>query len=408
MPGYLPLPAGLWRSSRKWLLAACLAGLLLPPGLPAATLEGLKTLIGPEDAALVTAPDGRVLLAANADRQLVPASILKVLTALSALHYLGPDFRFETDFYLDPDDNLIVRGSGDPLLVSEVLTAITAALASRLERFNDLVLDAGFFAQPLRVPGVSTSPQPHDAPNGALCVNFNTVAFETVNGRLVSAEPQTPLIPFAAARIRASGLKRGRIVLSDQNQDHLRYAGHLIRHFLLAGGIQSHGAVRIGPAEPATRRLVYRHSAAHPLTGVIAELLEHSNNFIANQLTVVIGAASAGPPGTLAQGVQATRTYAADVLGLGDLKLAEGSGISRQNRISAREMDRVLTAFEPFRNLLRREGREYYKTGTLNGIRTRAGYIASAAGGCYRFALLINTPGRSTDRFMQRLLERLN
>ncbi|HSM73945.1 MAG TPA: D-alanyl-D-alanine carboxypeptidase, partial [Desulfobacterales bacterium] len=158
------MPAGLWRSSRKWLLAACLAGLLLPPGLPAATLEGLKTLIGPEDAALVTAPDGRVLLAANADRQLVPASILKVLTALSALHYLGPDFRFETDFYLDPDDNLIVRGSGDPLLVSEVLTAITAALASRLERFNDLVLDAGFFAQPLRVPGVSTSPQPHDAP----------------------------------------------------------------------------------------------------------------------------------------------------------------------------------------------------------------------------------------------------
>jgi D-alanyl-D-alanine carboxypeptidase/D-alanyl-D-alanine-endopeptidase (penicillin-binding protein 4) len=166
--------------------------------------------------------------------------------------------------------------------------------------------------------------------------------------------------------------------------------------------------VRIGRADPATRRLVYRHSAAHPLTGVIAELLEHSNNFIANQLTVVIGAAIAGPPGTLAQGVQATRAYAAEVLGLGDLKLVEGSGISRQNRISAREMDRVLAAFEPFRNLLRREGREYYKTGTLSGIRTRAGYIASAAGGCYRFALLINTPGRSTDRFMQGLLERLN
>ena len=139
MPGYLPLPAGLWQSCRKWLLAAWLAGLLLAPGLPAATLEGLKTLIGPEDAALVTAPDGRVLLAANADRQLVPASILKVLTALSALHYLGPDFRFQTDFYLDGDDNLIVRGSGDPLLVSEVLapnptmrpTALCASISTR-------------------------------------------------------------------------------------------------------------------------------------------------------------------------------------------------------------------------------------------------------------------------------------
>jgi D-alanyl-D-alanine carboxypeptidase/D-alanyl-D-alanine-endopeptidase (penicillin-binding protein 4) len=136
--------------------------------------------------------------------------------------------------------------------------------------------------------------------------------------------------------------------------------------------------------------------------------LEHSNNFIANQLTVVIGAATAEPPGTLAKGVAATRAYAADVLGLDDLRLVEGSGISRQNRISAREMDQVLTAFEPFRSLLRREGREYYKTGTLNGIRTRAGYIASAAGGCYRFALLVNTPGRSTDRIMRGLHERLN
>jgi len=237
---------------------------------------------------------------------------------------------------------------------------------------------------------------------------FNTVAFETLNGRLVSAEPQTPLIPFAVERIRASGLTNGRIVLSSQNQDHLLYAGHLIRHFLTASGIQTRGAVRIGRLEPGSRHLVYRHTATTPLTGVIAELLQYSNNFIANQLTVVIGAAAAGPPGTLAKGVSATRTYAADVLGLKTLRMAEGSGISRQNRISAREMDRVLAAFEPLRHLMRHEGREYYKTGTLSGIRTRAGYIASAAGGCYRFALLVNTPGRSTDRIMRGLLDRLN
>ncbi|MDZ7598461.1 MAG: D-alanyl-D-alanine carboxypeptidase [Desulfobacterales bacterium] len=401
-------PGALWKCSRRWLLAACLAGLLLPVGLPAASLEGLKPLIGPGDAALVTDPDGRVLLAANADRQLVPASILKVLTALSAVHYLGPDFRFETDFYLDSDHNLVVRGSGDPLLVSEALAAIAAELGGRLQRFNDLVLDPAFFEHALRIPGVSASPEPYDAPNGALCVNFNTVAFETLNGRLVSAEPQTPLIPFAVERIRASGLKNGRIVLSSQNQDHLLYAGHLIRHFLTASGIQTRGAVRIGRLEPGSRRLVYRHTATTPLTGVIAELLQYSNNFIANQLTVVIGAAAAGPPGTLAKGVSATRTYAADVLGLKTLRMAEGSGISRQNRISAREMDRVLAAFEPLRHLMRHEGREYYKTGTLSGIRTRAGYIASAAGGCYRFALLVNTPGRSTDRIMRGLLDRLN
>ncbi|MFY9941483.1 MAG: D-alanyl-D-alanine carboxypeptidase [Desulfobacterales bacterium] len=402
------LPGGLRPCRRPWLLAACLVGLLLPAVLPAASLEGLKPLIGPDDAALVTDPGGRVLLSANADRQMVPASILKVLTALSAAHYLGPDFRFETEFYLDPDHNLIVRGSGDPLLVSEALAAIAAELSARIRQFNDLVLDPSYFAQALRIPGVSASPEPYDAPVGALCVNFNTVAFKTVKGRLVSAEPQTPLIPFAAARIRASGLKEGRIVLSGQNQDHLLYAGHLIRHFLVSSGIKTRGAVRIGRVEPGSQRLVYRHTATIPLTGVIAELLEYSNNFIANQLTVAIGATATGPPGTLEKGVSATRAYAADVLGLNALRMVEGSGISRQNRISAREMDRVLTAFEPLRHLMRREGREYYKTGTLSGIRTRAGYIVSAAGGCYRFALLVNTPGRSTDRIMRGLLERLN
>lgn len=401
-------PGGLCIGWRRWLLAACLAACLLPAGLSAASLDGLKSFIGPQDAALVTAPDGKVLLAANANRQMVPASTLKVLTALSALHYLGADFRFETDFFLDPDGNLVVRGSGDPLLLSEALTAIADALGGRLRRFNDLVLDPSYFQQPLRIPGVSVSRQPYDAPNGALCVNFNTVAFDTTKGRLVSAEPQTPLIPFAAARIRAAGLKKGRIILSGRNQENLLYAGHLIRHFLTAAGIQSSGAVRVGRVDPATHRLLYRYAATTPLSGVIANLLEYSNNFIANQLTVTIGATLSGPPGTLESGVAATREYARDVLGLNAFTLVEGSGISRQNRISAREMNRVLAAFEPFRSLMRQEGREFYKTGTLSGVRTRAGYIDSAKGGSYRFTVMINTPGRTTDKFMRGLLSRLD
>jgi D-alanyl-D-alanine carboxypeptidase/D-alanyl-D-alanine-endopeptidase (penicillin-binding protein 4) len=68
-------------------------------------------------------------------------------------------------------------------------------------------------------------------------------------------------------------------------------------------------------------------------------------------------------------------------------------------------MLRVLAKFEPHRRLMRRQGREYYKTGTLHGINTRAGYIASGNGGSYRYVVMINTPGKSTKPVMRKLLK---
>ena len=85
--------------------------------------------------------------------------------------------------------------------------------------------------------------------------------------------------------------------------------------------------------------------------------------------------------------------------------MVEGSGISRSNKISAHELLKVLNAFEPYHSLLRREGRELYKTGTLRGISTRAGYIMDTDGRLNRFVILINTPGKSAESIMKFLLE---
>jgi D-alanyl-D-alanine carboxypeptidase/D-alanyl-D-alanine-endopeptidase (penicillin-binding protein 4) len=65
----------------------------------------------------------------------------------------------------------------------------------------------------------------------------------------------------------------------------------------------------------------------------------------------------------------------------------------------------VLEAFEPNFVLLRQQGRDFYKTGTLNGIRTRAGYIASQNGGRYRYVVMLNTSGKSTRPIMRQLLQ---
>lgn len=356
----------------------------------------------------MTGPDGSVILAANETAKRIPASTLKLFTSLVALHYLGPSYRFPTDFFLDKNQNLKIRGYGDPLLISEVIDDISQKLNRTLSGINDIVLDDTYFSQPILIPGRSISQQPYDAPNGALCVNFNTVKFKkNSTGRYVSAEPQTPLLPFVRSKIRASGINAGRIVLSHQHGEIVLYAGHLFIHFLNQQGIQCHGSVRTGNITPETDRLILRYASPFTLEDIILKLLRHSNNYMANQLLIASGTRIHGPPGNLQKGVQAALAYASDVLEIKELHLSEGSGISRQNRISARDMIQVLAAFEPNRHLMMHTGREYFKTGSLNGIRTRAGYIERAEGGRYRFAVMMNTPGKSAERVVRLLLNRL-
>jgi D-alanyl-D-alanine carboxypeptidase/D-alanyl-D-alanine-endopeptidase (penicillin-binding protein 4) len=366
-------------------------------------VKQLDNLITQNDAALLTDAQGNILYQKNAAKALVPASVLKVFTALTALYYLKPDYRFVTDFYQDTQGNLKVKGYGDPSFTSEDLLEIAQAMKGRFHHFNDLILDAAWFKTPITIPGREFSNNPYDAPNGALCVNFNTVFFKQRNGVLASAETQTPLLPIALKRIRQSGLKTGRITFSHDHNEITLYTGHLLRFFLAKQGIKIKGAVKIGLVNPERDTLILRHRSKFKLTQVISRLLEYSNNFTANQLLIACGAKAYGTPGDLAKGLKAARVFARDVLKLENLQIAEGSGISRQNRITAMTLLKILNAFEPYRHLMRHQGREFYKTGSLTGVKTRAGYLKAGNGQLYRFVVMLNTPGKSTGAVMEKL-----
>ncbi len=372
------------------------------------TAAAIRSAVGSADAALLMSPTGRVLVSKNAALPLVPASILKLLTSLAAFHYLGPDFRFATDFLLNGRHDLVIKGTGDPLLISEVLASAAPQIAAVLGKdggvVNDILVDDAYFAQPLTIPGVTASVQPYDAPNGALCVNFNTVYYRKNNrGKYVSAEPQTPLVPPALERIRASGLPSGRIILSHHRNDIAVYAGNLVRAFLEKEGLSVEGRVRLQPGAAARARRIYRLVSPFALPEVVSRLLAFSNNFIANQILIRCGIAASGPPGTLSKGVRAVAAFARENLGIRSLKLTEGSGISRGNRISARDMMKVLVRFESHRRLMRRQRCDWYKTGTLKGIRTRTGYLVDGRERIYRYVLMFNTPGKSPQKIMERL-----
>lgn len=377
-------------------------------GYGATQSEAVLSLIGAQDSLLVVDGNGEIVISKNDTQKLLPASILKLFTSLVAIHYLGPEYRYRTEFFIDNDSNLKVKGFGDPLLISEVVRDISRLLAALLGQtpiINDLVVDDSYFIQPLTIPGVSSSAQPYDAPNGALCVNFNTVFFKSGPSGYTSAEPQTPLLAYAKKIIRKRKLKTGRIVLSHVEKENTIYAGKLFEYFLEQEGVQIRGKVTPGRVNYTHDRLIFRYTSRFSLTEIISMLLEYSNNFTVNQLLITAGIKAFGPPGNLKKGVEAAVAYASKELAIADMTIVEGSGIARQNRVSARQMMRVLEAFEPHFVLLRQQGRDFYKTGTLNGINTRAGYITSQNGGRYRYVVMLNTQGKSTRPIMRQLLK---
>lgn len=386
------------RISRKavWMiwLGAILSGLFMLQPFISYAGQNLPCRINitSKDAFLVAGPDGRILYKKNETKKRIPASTIKVLTALAGLNHFGPSYRFRTEFYTDPFQNLKIKAYGDPLFTSEVLQELAGYLSKKILRFQDLILDNTYFSSRIRIPGCGKSTNPYDAPVGALCANFNTVVFRRDGkGRIISLERQTPVIPFARDRIQSLGLKRGRYTFLHNPQDAARYAGELLLHFLRKRGVESQGDIRFGPVGPGDT-LIYTYESIFTLETVVQKMLKSSSNFMANQILIALGASVYGPPGTLVKGVGAVTDYAKNELLLQHIKIVEGSGISRQNRMTALEMLTILKEFRSYRHLLKRKDDVLYKTGSLKGIRTEVGYIEGYSQGPYYFVVFFNRP----------------
>jgi len=379
---------------------------IFSPCLSTETKKEIEHVLEKKDAVLVSDLSRNTpLISINENKLLIPASILKILTSLVVLDILGLDYRFKTEFFMDRHSNLKIKGYGDPLLISECIPGIVTQLGGRLQTVNDIILDDTYFNSPITIPGAAESSiQPYDAPNGALCVNFNTVFFKKNKyNRYISAEPQTPLLSFVLNRITRSSLNEGRIILTGENNEFLLYAGHLFKHFLQEKGIKTKGKIRIGNVDRKHDKLILKYQSNFELRDVITRMLYYSNNFTANQLLIAAGAARYGYPGTLQKGVHAVLEYSENHLGIGGIQIAEGSGLSKKNRLSANMMGKILNEFKPYRIMLRQNGREFFKTGTLTDVRTRAGYMESEGGRLISFVILLNS-GKSTPEKIMKMI----
>ena len=357
------------------------------------------------DSLILADPEGHPILAKNASAPRIPASTLKLLTSLAAIHELGLDYRFKTAFYTDKQHNLIVKGYGDPLLISEVLEKIAQRIPGKIPFVNSIVLDNSYFSRSISIPGRGHSTNPYDAPPSALSANFSTIKIaRDKEGSVISDEPQTPLTPLAKKIGSKIDAGRGRFIIGDDPDLAARYAGELICEFLIKAGVAVHGSIKLGSV-PEDAKLLFVYHSPFTLNQVIQKMLEYSNNFIAHQLLLTMGAERFAPPGTLNKGLEVLRKFAREELGLRHATIVEGSGISRKNRISAQGMLRVLMRFRPHHELMRRKGNLYYKTGTLKEVRTCAGYIEDGEDKLHPFAIFINRPLPNLDSIIQCIKE---
>lgn len=394
---------------RSYLLAIVSALLLLPATTQAGIKEKVAAL-APSGLVLVMDEKGKELVAQKADQPFVPASVTKIVTAWLAMEVLGGDYRFKTSFYLGKNRVLYIRGGGDPFLISEELALLAPKLVSATGKkpLTGIVLDGSYYPAKLRIPGIEHTGEAYDALNSALAVNFNTIHAVRRGKTVRSAEKQTPITPLAISQFRARGPRgRGRISLNQENPAvSLHYAGELLAAFIKLSGGTVKGKISAGIV-PKSLKPIYVHRQSRALSEILTQMLLGSNNYIANQVFLEIGARRLGGPVSLEKSLRiAGKLFAKHGL-TGAIRMVEGSGISRNNRFTARGLAKLLHHFAPHASQLRRTRRgSRYKTGSFSGVRTLAGYANTSKHGRVRFVISLGGRSGKTRFRLLRAIER--
>lgn len=411
-----------------------------------------RGLTGAEVGALVVdGGSGAEVFARHADRPMIAASNVKVLTALAALETFGPTHRFVTEVRADrrPDANgsvgrLVVVGGGDPSLTSEQMWRLAADLArSGLRRIEgELILDASAFDDQLWHPGWgSTSARAYHSPVAGLSVNYGSFTVEVAPGSTTGAAPRLTLdpavpyftvvnqartVPGAGAKLavdRVSTAAGDRVSVtgtigSDSSPQQVfrsvtnpvEYAGHVLAQQLTANGIAS-GTVRSGRAAPQDIEIL--RFSGKPMSEVVQLFMKYSNNNIAESMVKSMGRrAPPGGAGSWAVGVPEMRQTLLDLGIPGDgFSLVDGSGLSRENRVSPRTFVAAINSgAKSFRYgpeflaalpIANRDGtlerratatrdQVRAKTGLLNGATALSGIALSRSGRRLIFSIIAN------------------
>ncbi|HKA44322.1 MAG TPA: D-alanyl-D-alanine carboxypeptidase/D-alanyl-D-alanine-endopeptidase, partial [Burkholderiales bacterium] len=369
-----PAPAGAQGSS----LPPAVAKALSQAGIPESAVGIYVQEIGAD----------RPLVAVGAERAMNPASTIKLLTTYAALELLGPAYFWQTEAYaagtLSQDvltGDLVLKGYGDPKLTLENFWLLLRDLRGRglREIRGDLVLDRSYFATGTYDPAQfdEQPTRPYNTGPDALLVNFKAVRLQfvpdaearTVRIVMEPALPQVQIVNQLVLDSAPCGDWVTRLKLDAQgaaNAARFQFAGHYARdcgerarnfsvlshqQYVLAlftqlwrelGGVFA-GGVREGAGTRDARLIASLQSPA--LAEIVRDINKYSNNVMARQLFLTLAAELVGTPAKAENATLAIRQWLTlKNIRAPELVLENGSGLSRDERISAGNMAAILQA----------------------------------------------------------------
>ncbi len=339
---------------------------------------------------VVNVNTGEEVFARNADVSLVPASVMKLLTAAVALRELGAGYRFSTyasssssisdDGVLEGD--LYIQGFGDPTLVTEDLWRLVYDLwLAGIRRVDgNIIFDDTHFDSDRLIPGwrkdvdMANGPA-YFAPLGALSVNFNTVCIVIGPGSEAGGQGnvilETPQESVRVINQVKTGTRRSRPrynierTVRGRQRVQLKVSGSVplgarptrfyrsiadplaqfqavFKTHMDERGIEISGEYQEGDA-PDGMSMIARHES-NSLPTILARMNKHSSNFVAEHVLKAVGAeASDDDEGSTRDGLAVVADYL-ESLGAdrSEFKLVNGSGLSRDSLLRPSHVNSVL------------------------------------------------------------------
>jgi len=338
--------------------------------------------------------DGVLALSDGIDTAVTPASTLKFIVAAVALDVLGPDHVF-AEIVNGAVGSLYLVGGGDPLLAADwypndsSLNRFPQQPATSLDSLVGSVLAAGVTTVGGNVVADATRYDAEIYPPGwaipLRAVEGGPISALLVNDSTVIGGQRRPTDPALAA-------------------------GEEFRRLLGERGVTIVGQVTTGQT-PAGLPVVATIQSA-PLSAIVAEMLSSSDNNTAEMLLKEIGFASR-QSGTRAAGITTVmERLSAWGVPLQGFNMVDGSGLSRENKVSCATFMALLERFAPGETIVSSlavagqtgtldqyfvgsslENRLVGKTGSLSGVKGLIGYLPVEGGSVIRFALLLESPG---------------
>jgi D-alanyl-D-alanine carboxypeptidase/D-alanyl-D-alanine-endopeptidase (penicillin-binding protein 4) len=346
--------------------------------------------LGRHVAVEVATVGGKKPLYATADGVVIPASITKLLTTMTALAQLGPDHRFETTVVEGERRNqVILHGGGDPLLTDQHPESDDPTYPTRAS-LADLAAQA---AATLKAAGRSK-----------VVLGYDDSLF---SGPAVNLTWEADYIPESiVSPISALWVDEGRAVegLAQRGADPSLEAARRFSELLARRGINVVGPP--SPAKAAAGSELLASVSSAPLAQIVQHVLELSDNEGAEVL-LRQAAIAAGEPGSFVGGVSTVRQTLTELgVDLAGAQLYDGSGLSRLDRLSVSTVVDVLQiASSPRHPELRSVvstlpvagfsgsldyrfvvdapdglGMVRAKTGTLTGVHGMAGIVVTSDG----------------------------